>query len=124
MKNREYQVNYETYTFNAEDDWGDYRNGISRKPCFNKHGYGFHTYFCTDGRLHTISEHIAKWEYFNGRIPKGMVIDHIIPIKNGGTNKLSNLRMVTTAENNRNEYTVKNVSEAMKKRWDDLKKVN
>ena len=41
-----------------------------------------------------------------------MEIDHIIPINNGGTNKLSNLRLATREENNNNPNTRKNNSKA------------
>lgn len=36
-------------------------------------------------------------------------VDHIIPIKNGGTNEVTNLRWVTGKENRNNELTVKNM---------------
>lgn len=39
-------------------------------------------------------------------------VDHIIPIKNGGTNEVSNLRWVTPSENNMNELSRKNMSVA------------
>lgn len=101
------------YTFNAEDDWGDYKDGISRIAKRNKDGYAVHRYLCEDGVSHKIGEHIAKWEYFNGEIPEGLVIDHIIPIRNGGTNKLSNLRLVTPKGNANNELTKQNLSKSL-----------
>lgn len=103
---RNYYADYSRYSFNAEEDWGDYDKGKYRKPYFNKMGYSSHSYLCDDGKFHTMFEHTVKWEYFNGRIPEGMQIDHIIPIKNGGTNKLSNLRCVTHKENMNNEFTI------------------
>jgi hypothetical protein len=45
------------------------------------------------------------------------VIDHIIPIKNGGTNKLSNLRVVTPKENQNNPKTLENMSKALKGKY-------
>lgn len=48
----------------------------------------------------TIFMHRFVWEIWNGRIPDGMIIDHI----NGDRldNRLCNLRLVTIAESNRN----------------------
>ena len=119
MPKREYIVDYNRYTFNAEDDWGDYDNGVYRKGFIDKNGYCYHMYKCNDGKRHSMSEHIAKWEYFNGRIPDGLEIDHIIPVRNGGTNKLSNLRLVTKKENANNPLSLENKSYAQKKRFED-----
>ena len=118
-------VDYSRYTFNAEDDWGDYDNGKRREPWFDKEGYSRKTYLCADGKWHNVFEHRAKWIFFNGEIPDGLEIDHIIPIRNGGTNKLSNLRCVTRKENKNNEMTKINRSNASKKMWadDEFKKV-
>lgn len=102
---RNYYADYSRYSFNPEDDWGDYDNGKYREPYFNKLGYSSHSYLCDDGKFHNMSEHTVKWEYFNGKIPEGYEIDHIIPVRNGGTNKLSNLRLVTHEENMNNEIT-------------------
>lgn len=103
---RNYNVDYSRYTFKAEDDWGDYDYGKPRNGYKDKHGYAVHSYLCDDGSFHTILEHIVKWEYFNGDIPEGMEIDHIIPVKDGGTNHLGNLRVVTHKENMNNETTL------------------
>jgi hypothetical protein len=97
-----------SYSFKANDDWGDYCNGKYRNGTVHTAGYRLHNYNCTDGKTHRLYEHVAKWEYFNGNIPDGMEIDHIIPISNGGTNKLSNLRCVTHEENCNNENSFEN----------------
>lgn len=102
------------YTFKAEDDWGDYDNGKPRKGFFDKLGYCRHGYKCSNGEWNVILEHIAKWEFFNGKIPEGYEIDHKTPISNGGTNKLSNLRCVTHRENCNNETSYFNRSESHK----------
>lgn len=102
------------YSFNEEDDWGDYSNGKKRMAKPNKEGYVSHKYVCDDGVIRKRLEHVVKWEYFNGKIPKGMQIDHIIPISCGGTNKLSNLRLVTPKENSNNPITLKNASKVRK----------
>lgn len=109
---RDYQVDYSRYSFNADDDWGDYDNGTPRTGYFDKQGYCCHSYLCTDGKIHTMYEHIAKWEYFNGKIPDGLKIDHKLPIKKGGTNNLSNLRIGTQKFNMNNEHTKKQMSES------------
>ena len=44
--------------------------------------------------------HIVIWEMFNGKIPKGMVIDHID--HNRVNNRLNNLRLVTQQTNSKN----------------------
>lgn len=108
-KIRDYQVDYSRYTFKAEDDWGDYDNGKYREGTVNYGGYRTHAYLCDDGKWHTLTEHIAKWEFYNGKIPEGMEIDHIIPISNGGTNIISNLRMVTPIENVNNPLSIENM---------------
>lgn len=111
---RNYQVNYDRYTFNAEDDWGYYDNGERKEAKFNPDGYASQWYKCTDEKYHKLTEHIAKWEYFNEKIPEGYEIDHKTPISNGGTNKLSNLRLVTHKENCNNKKTLENLSKSLK----------
>lgn len=97
------------YTFKADDDWGCYNeNGKYIKgDRNNKGGYCRHNLYCNDGIQHHILEHRMKWEYFNGDIPDDKEIDHIVPISDGGTNKLSNLRVVTKSENQLNPFTRK-----------------
>ena len=113
---RNYQVDYSKYSFKAEDDWGCYnKNGNLLKGYFDRQ-YLAHKFNCDDGKQHKMLEHIAKWEYFNEKIPDGMTIDHIIPLSNGGTNKLDNLRLVSQADNNRNPLTRINHSIAAKMR--------
>ena len=117
-KTRNYQVDYSRYTFKEDDDWGDYDNGKYREPSIlTTSKYRVNNYWCTDGKRHSMNEHIAKWEYFNGEIPEGMEIDHIIPISNGGTNKLSNLRLLSHCDNNRNELTRRQRSQSHTGKW-------
>lgn len=106
-KRRNYQVDYSRYTFNADDDWGDYDNGKYREGSNDDEGYRRHNYWCDDGKRHNMLEHTAKWEFFNGRIPEGMEIDHVLPIRIGGTNNLCNLRICTHKENINNAETIK-----------------
>lgn len=119
MKRKEFEVVEGKYSFKAEDDWGDYYNGKFRKGVLHDKGYRMHWYNCTDGKRHKLYEHVVKWEYFNGKIQDNMEIDHIIPISNGGTNKLSNLRITTHKENLNNPNSFKNKSNSHKgqKAW-------
>lgn len=52
-----------------------------------------------DGKLR--NAHRLIWIYANGDIPAGMQIDHINGVRDD--NRLDNLRLVTTAENGRNQ---------------------
>lgn len=113
MKRKDYKLLPE-YTFNADDDWGDYCNGEYRKGTVHTKGYRLHWYNCTDGKRHRLLEHVVKWEYFNGKIPDGYEIDHILPIANGGTNKLSNMRCVTHVDNLNNPNSIVNKSNSHK----------
>ena len=65
------------------------------------------------GHRGSCSVHRAVWETFNGPIPKGMEIDHIDG--DSFNNKLSNLKLVTHAENTRNPISVRRTSAAMQK---------
>ena len=103
------QIIDEKYSFKADDDWGCYGlDGNYIKGDFDKNGYCCHRFLCKDGKTHHLREHRYKWEFFNGKIPEGMEIDHIIPVRNGGTNKLSNLRLVTRKENLNNPISIEN----------------
>ena len=46
------------------------------------------------------SLHRTVWEFHNGKIPKGYVIDHIDRDRNN--NQIENLRLATSSENNHN----------------------
>lgn len=80
---------------------------IIKKTGHIKDGYEV-VILCKQGEPHNFFVHKLVWETFVGEIPEGLEIDHIIPIKNGGTNKLSNLRCVTHPENCRNPISVDN----------------
>lgn len=103
------------YIFRAEDDWGCYdENGGYHRGHLNKCGYTLHNWYCIDGKQHQLLEHRMKWEYFKGKIPNNMEVDHIVPISEGGTNKLSNLRLCTHKENMNNFISVKKMSTTRK----------
>lgn len=78
---------------------------------FNSAGKKINGYIGANGYIQVSSNellHRVIWKAFNGEIPEGYEIDHIIPIKNGGTNELSNLRLVTHKENCNNPKSVEN----------------
>ena len=95
------------YSFKEEDDYWFYKDGIYKQGNPAKNKYVHIWLLCKDGKYRNCLEHIVKWEYFNGRIPEGMQIDHIIPVSMGGTNKMSNLRCVSPKENMNNPLTKK-----------------
>ena len=62
-----------------------------------KQGYGYKQ-LRINGK--SIQQHRLIWEIFNGEIPVGFNIDHINQIKND--NRLVNLRLATSQQNNQN----------------------
>lgn len=45
------------------------------------------------------------------------IVDHIIPVSNGGTDKFDNLHLIPKSDNNKNPNTIINYSKAQKKRY-------
>lgn len=88
--------------FIVRDD-GTVINKFGNVVGFNNGKKGY-KYIYVEGRK--IPKHRFIWEAFNGEIPEGMEIDHILPISDGGTDELSNLRLVTSSENKRNPKTI------------------
>ena len=88
--------------FTVRDD-GAIINRFGKVVGFNN-GIKGYRYISIEGRK--VSKHRFIWEAFNGEIPQGLEIDHIIPISEGGTDELSNLRLVTSSENKRNPKTI------------------
>jgi hypothetical protein len=124
-KNKRTQtVDYSIYTFKEEDDRGYYINGVYHAGYKDKRGYIIDNIKSKQGNYYPFLEHVTKWEYFNGKIPEGLQIDHILPTRNGGTNKLSNLRLAKIKENANNELSLINKSESHKgkKQTEDTKK--
>lgn len=91
------------YSFIAEDENGDYDKGKPRKGCLNSCGYICHSYLCEDGKFHTITEHIAKYEALVGEVPDNFELDHLDG--NKLNNKLSNLVPKTHRDNMLNPNT-------------------
>lgn len=68
---------------------------------------------CRDGKEKRFSVHRLVWEAFVGQIPDGYEIDHINTVRDD--NRLSNLRVVTSKENNSNPITAERKREANKR---------
>ena len=82
----------------------------------NSKGY---TYVNIDGKQ--MLRHRLIWKVFNGEIPTGLEIDHKIPLSQGGTDELSNLRLSThhencNNENSKNTYKVSNKKKGIVKK--------
>ena len=88
--------------FIIRDD-GTVINKFGNVVGFNNGKKGYR-YIYVDGRK--ILKHRFIWEAFNGEIPEGMEIDHVLPISDGGTDELSNLRLATSSDNKRNPKTI------------------
>lgn len=73
------------------------------KPGKTKFGYE-RVCLCKDRKRKWFSMHRLVYEAFNGKIPEGMVIDHVDGCKTN--NNLSNLRCVTPKENCNNPVTM------------------
>ena len=83
-----------------------YRKERILKPHKCKEYYQFTLY--KDGKKYYKQRHILLAEAFIPNPENKPVVDHIIPIKNGGTDDIENLRWATTKENCNNENTLKN----------------
>lgn len=62
-------------------------------------------YFCVTHYRKCFMAHRIVWEMHNGPIPEGMQIDHISGDR--ADNKIENLRLVTSAQNQWNRETIK-----------------
>lgn len=77
------------------------------KDCYGNEYYNVHQVIISEGlglpkHLWPVDEKGRRYE-----------VDHIIPVKNGGTNALSNLRLVSIKDNHNNEATLINYSNAV-----------
>lgn len=87
----------------------------NKKNCYGYEQIGL----CRGGKPKYFSIHRLVWEAFNGPIPEGLQIDHINTIRDD--NRLANLRVVTSKENNANPISVENHREGVKRRSQDVK---
>lgn len=85
-------------------------NGRQMKCWINPSGYYYFKMYY-DGKSHASSVHKFVWEYFNGSIPKGMIVSHIN--KDKLDNRLENLELSTiTREMRKREYAKLNMEMA------------
>ena len=94
------EVKYKGFT--VKDD-GTVINKFGNVVGKGKNNKGY-SYVHVEGKK--VLKHRFIWEAFNGEIPEGLEIDHIIPLRENGGNELSNLRLVTSSENKRNPRTI------------------
>lgn len=92
-------------------------NGTGRekilRPSTLKNGY-LQVMLYNNGKTEQLKVHRLVYEAFYGKIPEGMVIDHIDT--NRQNNSVENLRCVTHKENVNNPITKKRMNEANKKK--------
>lgn len=104
---RESNIDFNRYIIQKD---GEIISKFKKSPLTNKNNgyndYILNTYRNKDGKQETYSRHRVIWYYFNGNIPEGYQVDHIVPLRDGGTNALSNLRLVTPKENMNNPMTL------------------
>ena len=79
----------------------------------NKNGYDTHR-LNIDGEFKTYTIHRLVAEAFIPNPENKPCVDHIIPVSEGGTNDVSNLRWCTHPENMNNERTKKKMSDSHK----------
>lgn len=88
-----------------DPDFGEFRNRVRRGQIglagfrtASEHGRGYRT-LKVDGRKYLA--HRLAWFYVHGEWPpRGLEIDHVNRVRDD--NRISNLRVVTRSENNRN----------------------
>lgn len=132
MFHNEKNIDFDSYIINKDGTIFSKYWKREMKGYRTKKGYLYYNFKLKDGRNIGFLGHRVIWVYFNGEIPEGLEIDHIIPVSVGGTNELSNLRLVTHPENMNNpisrekqlsamtsdEYKSK-MSEIVSKRYED-----
>lgn len=113
-------------------NWNDifeYRDGelfwtvkpIGKVQIGSKAGFKAQGYFRLKYQQKQYCLHRVVWEMFNGKIRKGLFIDHIDG--NGFNNKIENLRLVTPIGNARNlAKQERNKSGFVGVRWDEQRK--
>lgn len=111
-------INFDKYKFQKDGKvWSECKQSYL-KGKKDRDGYTLFELSSKDGKFHTYKLHRILAELYC-EIPSGysineLEVDHIIPISEGGTNEVSNLRWVTPKDNHNNPNTLKNRSKSMK----------
>lgn len=83
------------------------------KKFITKDGYRRVTLFDKNKNKKQFGVHRLVAHMFIENIDNKLFVDHIIPVRNGGTDCVENLRWATSKENNNNELTKKNLSKSL-----------
>ena len=71
----------------------------------NSHGYSYFNKCSGSKGSKLVSMHRFIWEFFNGEIPSDLHVDHINGVRDD--NRLSNLQLLSRADNNRKGLATK-----------------
>ena len=105
MKCREELIDFSCYEISEE---GVYSIHYKKMLPGTKHSAGYNKIRlkCIDGKKRDFLFHRILAYCFLPNPDNKPEVDHIIPISQGGTDKVSNLRWVTSSENSRNPLTL------------------
>lgn len=108
----------EKYDFQKDGKvWSESRQRYL-KGKVDKNGYTLFELSSKDGKFHTYKLHRVLAELYcevpNGYTINELEVDHIIPVSEGGTNDVSNLRWATPKQNHNNPNTLVNRSKSMR----------
>ena len=109
-----FSIKYKKEIANTPDKDGYYQTTIY--DCYGNKYQARHQVILAEGLQ--LPKHLWPTEE-NGR---RYIVDHIIPVKNGGTDTFKNLHLIPKPDNNRNEYSRKNYSEAFKNPSEETRK--
>ena len=102
--------NEKSYSFSKKKDLNLIKDKDGYIKCYIRDDKG-NIYRLWHQVVYSVKNGLTKDEWpvdENGRIYE---IDHIIPIKNGGTNDVENLRLVSKRQNSNNPKTIKNMQD-------------
>ena len=112
---RERLIDFSRYEIKKDGTiWSKHYNKML--GCVKGQGYSIVRLCCIDGKKRDFLIHRVIAYVFIPNPHNKPEVDHIIPISEGGTNEVSNLRWVTSSENSKNPITLKKNKEAQPKR--------